>query len=124
MYESATLRERGRISRQSLAEHRGALMGIAWAYRCTHHRLSNATPRSVPAARLRSRPVSRNACRLIHRMHVTRQPFGEAVSSRRAQRRTMTATLVVPLDGATSFAARSRWAALYGTRESLPTKGA
>ncbi|AXH96000.1 transposase [Ornithinimicrobium avium] len=30
MYESATLRRRGRISRQGLAEHRDALMGIAW----------------------------------------------------------------------------------------------
>lgn len=30
MYESATIRRRGRISRQGLAEHRDALMGIAW----------------------------------------------------------------------------------------------
>jgi transposase len=30
MYQSATLRRRGRISRQGLAEHRDALMGIAW----------------------------------------------------------------------------------------------
>ena len=29
-YQSATLRRRGRISRQGLAEHRDALMGIAW----------------------------------------------------------------------------------------------
>jgi transposase len=30
LYESATVRRRGRISRQGLAEHRDALMGIAW----------------------------------------------------------------------------------------------
>lgn len=30
LYESASLRRRGRISRQALAEHRDALMGIAW----------------------------------------------------------------------------------------------
>jgi len=30
MYQSATLRRRGRISRQGLAEHRDALIGIAW----------------------------------------------------------------------------------------------
>ena len=30
LYESATLRRRGRISRQGLAEHRDALMGMAW----------------------------------------------------------------------------------------------
>ncbi len=30
LYQSATLRRRGRISRQGLAEHRDALMGIAW----------------------------------------------------------------------------------------------
>ena len=30
LYESATLHRRGRISRQGLAEHRDALMGIAW----------------------------------------------------------------------------------------------
>jgi transposase len=29
LYQSATLRRRGRISRQGLAEHRDALMGIA-----------------------------------------------------------------------------------------------
>ncbi|MCV7092090.1 transposase, partial [Mycobacterium interjectum] len=30
LYQSATLNRRGRISRQGLAEHRDALMGIAW----------------------------------------------------------------------------------------------
>ncbi|MEB0161229.1 transposase, partial [Pseudomonas sp. AH2 (2023)] len=29
-YESSTVTRRGRISRQGLAEHRNALMGIAW----------------------------------------------------------------------------------------------
>ena len=32
LYESATVHRRGRISRQGLAEHRDALMGIAWGH--------------------------------------------------------------------------------------------
>jgi len=30
IYQSSTITRRGRISRQGLAEHRDALMGIAW----------------------------------------------------------------------------------------------
>ena len=80
MYESATLRRRGRISRQGLAEHRDALMGIAWG-------LSICSPGfAVRHAELRARgmapiqarvALARNACRLIYRILVTQQPFDE-----------------------------------------------
>lgn len=80
MYESATLRKRGRISRQGLAEHRDALMGIAWglslyspafAERNTQLRARGMAPIQARVA------LARNACRLIYRMLVTQQPFDE-----------------------------------------------
>lgn len=86
MYESATLRKRGRISRQGLAEHRDALMGIAWG-------LSLHSPAfAVRKDELRARgmapiqarvALARNACRLIYRMLVTQQPFDEEAYRRR-----------------------------------------
>lgn len=49
LYQSATLHRRGRISRQGLAEHRDALMGIAWG-------LSQCSPSFIVRdAELRSR---------------------------------------------------------------------
>jgi transposase len=80
MYESATTRRRGRISRQGLAEHRDALMGIAWglslyspsfADRNTELRARGMAPIQARVA------LARNACRLIYRMLVTQQPFDE-----------------------------------------------
>lgn len=80
MYESATIRRRGRISRQGLAEHRDALMGIAWglslyspsfAERNTELRARGMAPIQARVA------LARNACRLIYRMLVTQQPFDE-----------------------------------------------
>jgi transposase len=80
LYESATLRRRGRISRQGLAEHRDALMGIAWG-------LSAYSPSFAQRdAELRARgmrpiqarvAIARNACRLAYRLLVTQQPFDE-----------------------------------------------
>lgn len=80
LYESATVRRRGRISRQGLAEHRDALMGIAWG-------LSRYSPSFAQRdAELRARGMSpiqarvaiaRNACRLAYRLLVTQQPFDE-----------------------------------------------
>src|SRR5690606_924037 len=77
MYESATLRRRGRISRQGLAEHRDALMGIAWG-------LSRFSPAFAERdAQLRARgmapiqarvALARNACRLTYRMLVNQHP--------------------------------------------------
>ena len=80
MYESATLRRRGRISRQGLAEHRDALMGIAWglalyspafAQRDAEYRARGMGPIQARVA------VARHACRLCFRLLKTQQPFDE-----------------------------------------------
>lgn len=80
MYESATLRKRGRISRQGLAEHRDALMGIAWGLSLYSPSFAdrNAELRGRGMAPIEARvALARNACRLIYRMLVTQQPFDE-----------------------------------------------
>lgn len=80
MYESATLRRRGRISRQGLAEHRDALMGIAaglslyspaFAQRDTEYRARGMAPIQARVA------IARHACRLTYRLLKTQQPFDE-----------------------------------------------
>jgi len=80
MYQSATISRRGRISRQGLAEHRDALMGIAWG-------LSTYSPAFVERdAEYRTRgmtaiqarvALARHACRLTYRLLKTQQPFDE-----------------------------------------------
>lgn len=80
LYQSATLNRRGRISRQGLAEHREALMGIAWG-------LSQSSPSFIARnAELRARgmapiqarvALARHACRLAYRLLQTQQPFDE-----------------------------------------------
>lgn len=80
LYQSATLNRRGRISRQGLAEHRDALMGIAWG-------LSQNSPSFAERDRqLRARgmapiqarvALARHACRLAYRLLRTQQPFDE-----------------------------------------------
>jgi transposase len=80
MYESATIRRRGRISRQGLAEHRDALMGIAWGLSLHSPSFTerNAELRARGMAPIQARvALARNACRLIYRMLVTQQPFDE-----------------------------------------------
>lgn len=80
MYESATLRKRGRISRQGLAEHRDALMGIAWGLSLYSPSFTerNTELRAGGMAPIQARvALARNACRLIYRMLVTQQPFDE-----------------------------------------------
>jgi len=80
LYESATLRRRGRISRQGLAEHRDALMGIAWglslfspsfAQRHAEYRARGMAPIQARVA------LARHACRLTYRLLMTQQPFDE-----------------------------------------------
>lgn len=80
MYESATVRKRGRISRQGLAEHRDALMGIAWglstyspsfARRDAEYRARGMAPIQARVA------IARHACRLSYRVLKTQQPFDE-----------------------------------------------
>lgn len=80
LYESATLRRRGRISRQGLAEHRDALMGIAWGLSLFSPSFSerNAELRCRGMAPIQARvALARNACRLAYRILVTQQPFDE-----------------------------------------------
>lgn len=79
-YESSTISRRGRISRQGLAEHRDALMGIALG-------LSQRSPSFARRdAELRARgfrpiqarvALARNACRLCWRILKTGEPFDE-----------------------------------------------
>jgi transposase len=85
MYESATIRRRGRISRQGLAEHRDALMGIAWGLSLYSPSFAerNEQLRARGMAPIQARvALARNACRLIYRMLVTQQPFDEAAYRR------------------------------------------
>ena len=80
MYESATIRRRGRISRQGLAEHPHALMGIAWGLSLYSPSFAerNAELRARGMAPIQARvALARHACRLIYRILVTQQPFDE-----------------------------------------------
>lgn len=80
-WQSASLHRRGRISRQGLAEHRDALMSIAWG-------LSQHSPsfreRDQELRRRGMRPIqarvalARHACRLCYALLRTQQPFDEA----------------------------------------------
>jgi transposase len=85
LYESATLRKRGRISRQGLAEHRNALMGIAWGLALSSPSFAerNAELRARGMAPIQARvALARNACRLVFRLLVSQQPFDEAAYRR------------------------------------------
>jgi transposase len=79
-YQSATISRTGRISRTGLAEHRDALMGIAWglSQRCgpfiDRDRELRARGMSPIQARV---ALARHACRLAYRMLRTQQPFDE-----------------------------------------------
>jgi len=80
LYQSATVRRRGRISRQGLAEHREALMGIAWglskhsatfADRDREYRARGMSPIQARVA------LARHACRLAYRLLTSQQSFDE-----------------------------------------------
>ena len=80
LYQSATLHRRGRISRQGLAEHRDALMGIAWGLsryspsftqRDREYRARGMAPIQARVA------LARHACRLAYRLLTTQEPFDE-----------------------------------------------
>ena len=79
-YESATIRRRGRISRQGLAERRDALMGIAWGL-SQHSESFRERDRELRARGMR--PIearvalARHACRLCFALLSTQQPFDE-----------------------------------------------
>jgi transposase len=80
LYQSATLHRRGRISRQGLAEHRDALMGIAWglAQNSPSFAERDAQLRARGMAPIQARvALARHACRLAYRLLRTQQPFDE-----------------------------------------------
>jgi transposase len=80
LYQSATLNRRGRISRQGLAEHRDALMGIAWglSQRSPSFAARDAELRARGMAPIQARvALARHACRLAYRLLRTQQPFDE-----------------------------------------------
>ena len=66
-YQSSTLTRRGRISRQGLAEHRDALMGIAWglSQNCGPFPDRDHELRARGMASIQARvALARHACRL------------------------------------------------------------
>jgi len=80
LYQSATLHRRGRISRQGLAEHRDALMGMAWGLTISSPSFAerNAELRTRGMAPIQARvALARNVCRLAYRLLRTQQPFDE-----------------------------------------------
>jgi transposase len=80
-YRSASLQRRGRISRQGLAEHRDALMGIAWGLSqySSSFRQRDAELRGRGMGPIQARvALARHACRLCHALLTTQQPFDEA----------------------------------------------
>lgn len=79
-YESATISRRGGISRQGLAEHRDALMAIAWGLsqaapafreRAHEYRARGFAPIQVRVA------LARHACRLCHALLRNQEPYDE-----------------------------------------------
>jgi transposase len=79
-YESATIRRRGRISRQGLAERRDALMGIAWglsrhseSFRERDRELRQRGMQPIEARVA----LARHACRLCFALLSSQQPFDE-----------------------------------------------
>jgi transposase len=89
-YQSASVTRRGRISRQGLAEHRDALMGIAWglsqhspafAERDREYRARGFRPIQARVA------LARHACRLAWRLLHTQQPYDDQRYDRARHRR-------------------------------------
>jgi transposase len=79
-YKSASLDRRGRISRQGLAEHRDALMAIAWglSQHSWSFRQRDAELRARGMTPIQARvALARHACRLCYRMIKTQEPFDE-----------------------------------------------
>lgn len=89
-YQSASLTRRGRISRQGLAEHRDALMGIAWGL-AQHSPAFRERDREYRARGFR--PIqarvalARHACRLAWRLMISQQPYDERRYDRARHRR-------------------------------------
>jgi transposase len=79
-YQSATISRTGRIARTGLAEHRDALMSIAWGLSryCGPFIDRDRELRARGMAPIQARvALARHTCRLIYRMLATQQPFDE-----------------------------------------------
>lgn len=79
-YQSSTITRRGRISRQGLAEHRNALMGIAWglSQRSDAFKARDAEYRARGFRPIQARvALARHACRLCWRLLQTQQPYDD-----------------------------------------------
>ena len=79
-YQSSTITRRGAISRQGLAEHRNALMGIAWglSQNSDAFRQRDAELRARGFRPIQARvALARHACRLAWRLLQTQQPYDE-----------------------------------------------
>jgi transposase len=89
-YQSASVTRRGRISRQGLAEHRDALMGIAWGL-SQHSAAFAERDRELRARGFR--PIqarvalARHACRLAFRLMISQQPYDDRRYDRARHRR-------------------------------------
>jgi transposase len=102
-YQSSTIARRGKIARTGLAEHRDALMAIAWG-------LSQSAPSFIARdAELKARgmrpmqarvALARHACRLCWRLLQTQQPYDDRRYAR-ARRAGGDGVPAMPLDGAT-----------------------
>jgi transposase len=80
-WQSASLQRRGRSSRQGLAEHRDALMSIAWGLSqyCSSFRERDQELRGRGMRPIQARvALARHACRLCYALLTTQQPFDEA----------------------------------------------
>jgi transposase len=89
-YQSSSVTRRGRISRQGLAEHRDALMGIAWGLsqhspafrqRDREYRARGFRPIQARVA------LARHACRLAWRLMISQQPYDDRRYDRARHRR-------------------------------------
>ncbi len=88
-YQSSTINRRGRISRQGLAEHRNALMGIAWglsqnseAFRARDSELRARGLRPMQARVA----LARHTCRLCWRLLQSQHPYNDERYARSRRR--------------------------------------
>ena len=88
-YQSSTITRRGRISRQGLAEHRNALMGIArgLSLNCPAFRARDAELRARGFRPIQARvALARHACRLCRRLLHSQQPYDDQRYARARRR--------------------------------------
>jgi transposase len=101
-YQSSTITRRGKIARTGLAEHRDALMGIAWglALYAPAFATRDAQLKARGMRPLQARvALARHACRLCWRLLQTQQPYDDRRYAR-ARRAGGDGVTAMPHDGA------------------------